>query len=253
MKIIASNFTHLQSEYRVTGKQRVGLITVERPAFVHYRRTDVANSPYVHFFTAPIDEGRSRIIMKAYGIKFVPKWLLHLAMNQFLNSDAWLHDAERSARINNTVPVGAARAGKKPTNGLNYMLASKSDAGATSFRKWWITHGYANAPPNTFGPSSASSLPAYALSRAEQIDPWIHHAKHCSSCRRGLKQMRVMQKVVIAGTAIGAIMLQRRPSLAIAPVLVGIYAHNFLRKLATSIEGNTNRAEIGDRSIAALK
>lgn len=65
--------------------------------------------------------------------------------------------------------------------------------------------------------------------------------------------MRVMQKVVIAGTAIGAIMLQRRPSLAIAPVLVGIYAHNFLRKLATSIEGNTNRAEIGDRSIAALK
>ena len=133
------------------------------------------------------------------------------------------------------------------------MLASKSDAGATSFRKWWITHGYANAPPNTFGPSSASSLPAHALSRAEQIDPWIHHAKHCSSCRRGLRQMRVMQKVVIAGTAIGTIMLQRSPSLAIASVLAGIYAHNFLRKLATSIEGNPNRAEIGDRSVAALK
>jgi len=60
-----------------------------------------------------------------------------------------------------------------------------------------------------------------------------------------------MQKVVITGSAIGAIMFQRRPSFAIASVLMGIYAHDVLRKLATSIEGNSNRAEIGDRSFAA--
>jgi hypothetical protein len=249
MRVTASNFTHFECEYKI--KQREGVVSFQRPAFFHYRRTDFTNTPNVHFFISPIDEGRSRIIMKAFGIKLVPKWLVHLAMNQFLNADAWLHDAERSARINSTVAVGAERVGKKPTYGLNYMLASKSDLGPTSARKWWITYGYADAPPNTFGPASASSLHSQALSRAEQIDPWIHHAKYCSNCRRALKQMRIMQKVVTAGTAIGAIMFQRRPPFAIASVLLGIYTHNFLRKLATAIEGNTNRAEIGDRSFSA--
>jgi hypothetical protein len=65
--------------------------------------------------------------------------------------------------------------------------------------------------------------------------------------------MRIMQKVVTAGSAIGALMLQRRPSLAIALVFAGIYFHNFLRKFATTIEGNMNRAEITDRSVAAIK
>jgi hypothetical protein len=62
--------------------------------------------------------------------------------------------------------------------------------------------------------------------------------------------MRRIQKVVTAGSAIGAVMLQRRPPWAIAIVLAGMYAHNFLRKFATTIEGNTHRAEIDDRSIA---
>jgi hypothetical protein len=63
--------------------------------------------------------------------------------------------------------------------------------------------------------------------------------------------MRVKQKVVVAGTATGAIMLERKPNFAIASVVTGLYAHNFLRKLATTIEGNPNRAEIGDRSFSA--
>ncbi len=233
------------------------MITFERPAFSHVRRTDIVNSPQVHFFAAPIDEGRSRILMKDFHTKFISMWIIHLAMNVAINADTWVHDVERSARIHTagnmpkSLAVGAARTGRKISNGLNYMLASKSDLGTTSFRNWWMTYGYADAPPNTFGPASAASLPAHALSRAEQIDPWIHHTKHCSSCRRALVQLRIMQKVVIAGAATGAIMLQGEPSFAIASVLMGIYANNFLRKLATTIEGNTNREEIGDRSFSA--
>jgi hypothetical protein len=253
MKVTASNFTHYECEYQLPGKQRTGVLAFERPAFFYYHRTDDVKIPPVHFFTCPIEEGRSRIIYQSFRIKFVPKWLVHLAMNQFLNADAWLHDAERSARINMTIPVGSARAGRKSSYGLNYMTASKSDMAPLSFRKWWTTYGFADAPPHTFGPASASSLPNHALSRADQTDPWVNHAKQCSSCRRALKQMRVLQKVVTASAAIGAIMCQRRPPFAIASVLIGIYVHNFFRKLATTIEGNTNRAEIGDRSVASIK
>jgi hypothetical protein len=65
--------------------------------------------------------------------------------------------------------------------------------------------------------------------------------------------MRFLQKVFTAGAAVGAILFRRRPPVVIALVLVGMYAYNFLRKFATAIEGNSNRAEISDRSVAALK
>jgi hypothetical protein len=255
MKVTASNFTHYECEYQVPGKERKGLLAFERPAFFYYRRLDNLKIPPVQFFTCPIDEGRSRILIyQAYSMKFVPPWLIHLGMNRFLNADAWLHDAERSARINNSaLKVGAARAGRKSSYGLNYMTASKADMGPLSFRKWWTMYGFANAPPHTFGPASASSLPKHALSRVDQTDPWVNHAKQCSSCRRALKQMRVLQRVVTATAAIGAIMCQKRPPFAIASIFFGMYTHNLLRKLATTIEGNTNRAEIGDRSVAAIK
>jgi hypothetical protein len=266
MKVSANNFTHFECEYIdiCRGKQREGVLSFERPAFYHFRtKTSNATAEYkpnLLIFTSPIEDGKCRVIMPEFKIKFFPKWLMHLGTNRFLNSDTWLHDAERSARIDTamnqprgSVAVGAARAGRKTTNGLNYISASKSDLGPKAFRKWWLTHGFANAPPNTFGPASASSLTTNALSRAEQIDPWLYHAKSCASCRRALAQMRVLQKIITAGSVVGALMLQRRPPVAIAIVLAGMYAHNFLRKFATAIEGNSNRAEIDDRSIAALK
>ena len=132
-------------------------------------------------------------------------------------------------------------------------MGTKSDLGASLFRKWWLKHGFADAPPHTFGPASALSLPSKALSREEQIDPWIHHAKNCIKCRKALRKMRILQKVSTAGAAIGAILFRRKPPIAIALILMGMYAHNFLRKFATAIEGNGNRAEISDRSVAATK
>ena len=65
--------------------------------------------------------------------------------------------------------------------------------------------------------------------------------------------MKRLQKVNIAVAAIGALLLRRKPPVAGALVVAGLYFHNFLRKLATTIEGNTYRAEIDDRSVAAIK
>jgi hypothetical protein len=266
MKVSANNFTHFECDYKdiCNGKQRVGVLSFERPAFYHFRtkatNTTAEFKPNLLIFTSPIEEGKCRVMIPEFRLKFFPRWLVHLGVNRFLNSDTWLHDAERTARLNGaitqqlgSVAVGSARAGRSRAYDLDYISASKSDLGPTAFRKWWTTHGFASAPPNTFGPASASSLPRHALRRAEQIDPWPNHAKNCASCRRALNQMRIIQKVVTAGSVLGAVMLLRRPPLAIAIVIAGIYAHNFLRKFATTIEGNTHRAEIDDRSVAALK
>ena len=246
MEVTANNFTNFECKYQTIRKQGptksegvgfAGVLAFERPAFFYFVRSDNVTVP-LQFYISPIDEGRSRIMQMDPRKKFVPRWLIHGGTNLVYNTDVWLHNAERFARM------GAS-------NGLKYIYASKSDTGATLFRKWWQTHGYANSPPNTFGPASASSLSKHALSRAEQIDPWIHHSKNCVICRRALRQMRAMQKVVVVGAATGVIMLQRKPNFAIASILTGLYVHNFLRKLATTIEGNPNRAEIGDRSFSA--
>ena len=264
MKVSANNFTHFECDYTdiCRKKRREGVLSFERPAFYHFRTKTTTNEYKANLliFTSPIDEGRCRVIIPEFELKLIPKWLLHVRTNQFLNSDSWLHDIERIVRKNTTVnqqqgpvAVGAARAGRKSTYDLNYISASKSDLGPSAFRKWWLSHGFANAPPNTFGPASASSLPTRPLSRVEQIDPWLYHAKNCVSCRRALGRMRGMQKVVIVVSSIGAVMFQRRPPLAMALVLAGIYAHDVLRKFATPIEGNPHRAEIDDRSVAAIK
>lgn len=265
MEILAENFTHVEAGFIdiCRGKQRDGVLSFQRPAFYHFRTRGNATAEYnpnLLIFTAPIESGKCRVIMPDFKLGFFPTWIGHLGSNRFLNSDTWLHDAERNARMQTDtinkqrgpVAVGAAKGGKQPTEGLNYILASKSDLGPSLFRKWWSKH-LENSPPNTYGPAPPSSFSKNALSRAEQIDPWVHHTKHCIKCRTALKKMRILQKVVTALAASGAILLRTKPPIAIAAVLAGLYAHNFLRKFATAIEGNPNRAEIDDRSVAAIK
>lgn len=265
MSVLANNFTHVEVSFLDTcrGKQRDGALSFQRPALYHFRtraNETAEYKPNLLIFTAPIEEGKCRAIMPDFSFKFVPTWLGHAGSNRFLNSDTWLHNAERTARMNmdttnklgGSVAVGAAKAERKPTDGMNYILATQSDLGPGVFRKWWSKH-LADSPPNTFGPASASSFSSRALSRAEQIDPWEYHAKNCVKCRRALRSMRILQKVNIAGAAIGALLTRSKAPIAVALILAGIYVHNFLRKFATTIEGNNLRAEIDDRSVAAIK
>lgn len=266
MEVVANNFTHVEFTFKDVSnkKERDGVASFQRPAFYHFRtraNETAEYKPNLLVFCAPVEEGKSRIIMPDFPIPFLPSWLGHAGSNRFLNTDTWLHDVERTARIKTntinmqkgSVSVGAAKAGRKPTDGLNYVYATKSDLGPSLFRKWWSKHGFADAPPNTFGAASVSNLPMQSLSRAEQIDPWTNHAKNCVKCRRALIKMRLLQRLSAAGAAIGAILLRNKPPIAIGFVLAGLWAHNFLRKFATVIEGNNHRAEIDDRSVAATK
>lgn len=266
MGVLASNFTHVECTFKDVsrGKPRDGVVSFQRPALYNFRlRANETEEykPSLLIFCAPVEAGRCRMFMPDFKLgNLVPRWLGHMGSNRFLNTDAWLHDAERASRMNaetinknrGSVAVGAARAGRRPTDGLNYNLVTRSDLGPRSFRTWWSRHGFADAPPHAFGPAAPESLPARALDRAEQIDPWEGHAKHCAHCRLALRWMRRMQNIFVSGGAVGAILLRRRPLAAVPLVLAGLFLHDFLRKFATAIEGNTYRGEVDDRSVAAL-
>ena len=268
MTVLANNFTYVECTFgdKCRGKTRDGVVAFQRPAFFHYRTRLNATSAYTPnllIFATPVEAGKCRIMMPDFPVKFFPKWLMHVGSNRFLNTDTWLHNAERVARSNTAVSpynrrhgavgVGAARVSRRASEGLNYLVATQSDLGPTAFRRWWSKHGFAEAPQNTFGAAEAAALPSRALGRAEQIDPWLHHARDCAQCRGALRKMRLLQQLGTAGAAMGAILLRNKPPLAMALVLAGVWGHHFLRKFATTIEGNTHRAEIEGRSVSALK
>ncbi|EJK47955.1 hypothetical protein THAOC_33290 [Thalassiosira oceanica] len=261
MEVVAQNFTHFETTFVdiCRGKERDGVLSFQRPAFYHFRVREnetAAYDPKLHIFCTPVEAGRCRVMLKEF--EKVPSWLGHLGSNRFLNTDLWLHETERAVRLNDDmnklngpVSVGLARRGKTATvEGLNYVIGTKSDLGPTQFRKW-LNEKFAVTSP--FGPSDPASLPRHSMTRAEQIDPWVMHARTCSKCQRALRFMRRMQGMCVAMSAAGAIALRNRPPIAISLVLAGVYLHDFLRRFRTAIEGNPKRSDVAARSVAVLK
>ena len=262
MEVVAENFTHYETTFVdiCRGKERDGVSSFQRPSFYHFRIREnetAAYDPKLHIFCTPVEPGRCRVMLKTFNLK-VPTWLGHLGSNRFLNTDLWLHETERAVRLddninklNGPVSVGLARRGKTATvEGLNYIIGTKSDLGPTQFRKWLNAKFTASSP---FGPSDPSSLPRHPMTRAEQIDPWVMHARTCSKCQRALKYMRRIQAMCVAMSAAGAIALRNRPPIAISFVVAGMYLHDFMRRFRTTIAGNPNRSDVADHSVAVLK
>ena len=194
IKVSANNFTHIEASFRDKsgGKHRDGVLSFQRPAFYHYRTklnsTSTQERANLLVYVAPVGPGKCRIMMPEFiNSPFFPSFLGHAGTNRFLNTDTWLHDTERNVRVldnpinemGGTVAVGTAKAGKKFALDVNYVYASKSDMAVVAFRKWWSTH-LADGPINFFGKPPPSAFTGPALSRAEQIDPWVSQHILCS-------------------------------------------------------------------------
>lgn len=265
MSVLANNFTHVEATFVdiCNGKQRDGVLSFQRPAFYHFR-TKVSNeteeyAPRLLIYVAPVRSGVCRTMIADFKVP-LPKFLSHAASNRFLNSDSWLHDTERAVRMENkinqiggSVAVGAARAGKQSLLGMNYISSSRSDLGPGLFRRWWHEQKLSSSPPDFFGPAPPSTFDTRPLTRAEQIDPWHSHSKHCSHCRKSLRSLKIFQKGLVAVASSLVILLRNKPLIAIPTVLASVLSHNLLRKLVTVIEGNNHRGELADRSVAAMK
>mmetsp|Transcript_54194 Transcript_54194/g.162264 ORF Transcript_54194/g.162264 Transcript_54194/m.162264 type:complete len:605 (-) Transcript_54194:467-2281(-) len=267
MKVVANNFTHVEVSFKDVsrGKKRNGIASFQRPSYYHFRlRKDGEQEyqPALKIFLTPVEAGRSRVIFPAFDIPWLPTWLVHAGSNRFLNTDTWLHDAERVARMRTRTDDGAADGtdgggkGKERRllGGLDYVIGSRSDIGAVAFRRWWATYGHADSPPDTFGPASSASLGPRPLTRREQIDPWESHSKQCSECRAALRVVKRGQIAGLAGAALSAAFLRRWSTVgSVAGIAAGIWIHVFLKKCATVIEGNPYPSGVGDRSPAASK
>jgi hypothetical protein len=188
----------------------------------------------------------------------LPAFLLHAGSNRFLNSDTWLHDAEREV-VKRKQELSTAANDKKKMKlaQMDYVYASQSDVGVSMFRKWWMEHGMADAPPNTFAMATMEQLGPRSLSRREQIDPWENHTKHCSTCRKTLVTLKRSQKVLLFLAIASGILCGSRTSFPRPQILglvsagVFLYSHLFLKNLATVMEGNPEVSNVSDRSSAA--
>mmetsp|Transcript_6512 Transcript_6512/g.13536 ORF Transcript_6512/g.13536 Transcript_6512/m.13536 type:complete len:484 (-) Transcript_6512:137-1588(-) len=246
MAVVANNFTHCEVSFKdvIRGKEREGVVSMQRPCYYHFRTKGDSGgfSENLKIFIAPVAHGRCRVMFGSpLSIGFLPTWLVHAASNRFLNTDAWLHDAERFAR----------REGGK----LKYKAPTTSDMGPTVFRQWWQKQGMAAAPPHTFGPAPFSDLPQQ--SRRQQIDVWEGHSKHCSECRAGLKKLKRLQKLGMVAAVWGTVLGSKIRGLwggaaGIALGSLGLLVNLFARKCAAIIEGEVAPSGIADRSAAAL-
>lgn len=206
----------------------------------HFRVKD-DNGVYrtnLNIHCVPVKAGRARVIYAAPFGGRLPKWLLHAFSNRFLNTDTWLHDAERQVRA-----LSETRE--------RYVHASEADRGVQTFRKWWKKHGQGTAPPNTFGPAAAKDL--IKLNRAQQIDPWEYHAKHCSHCRKALKNMKRIQAGGLVVALASIVFLRQDPIPSALVAGLGLFVRQFVQKTATIIEGNPYQSGIADRSVASMK
>ena len=249
------NFTHVEVAFKDVSAKRArdAWASFQRPAYYHFGEfmgdpeiKDRERKLSLGIYIAPVSAGRCRIFFNTPLPRKIPAALSHAGSNRFLNSDTWLHDTERTVVRQKEEGL----AGKKP-NGMNYIYASKSDTGVTAFRRWWSENGMADAPPHTFAMATMEQLGPKTLSRYEQIDPWESHAKHCASCRSTLKNLKKGQGVCLVLAILSGALLRQNPIVCAFGVGVSLYGRNFLKKFATTIEGNPEISGVGDRSASA--
>lgn len=264
MSVLVNNFTNVEVSFTdISAKrERDAYASFQRPCYYHYGEyvgegIDEATGkkgrePKLRIFLVPVSAGKSRVFLPCIPI---PKWfpfrtaLIHAGSNRFLNSDTWLHDTERE--VVRRKEAGAGNVNNKLAQ-MDYIVASRSDTGVSVFRKWWEENGLAKSPRNTFRMSSMEELGPITLSRREQIDPWDNHAKHCSECRKALKNVKRIQMACLVGTIGSTVLVSSHPIFGILGIGSTLYGRNFLKRVATTIEGNPERSEVCDRSAAAI-
>mmetsp|Transcript_45235 Transcript_45235/g.107216 ORF Transcript_45235/g.107216 Transcript_45235/m.107216 type:complete len:549 (-) Transcript_45235:301-1947(-) len=242
MEVLTNNFTHVEVSFKDTiqGAPRDGVVSMQRPVYYHFRTRgqDGTMAERLKMFTVPVAHGRSRVFFTSpnVGGGLFPEWLIHAAGNRFLNTDTWLHDAERLFR------EGGREA--------RYYNPTSSDLGASEFRRWWAKHSMAKAPPHSFGPAPLSDLPEQT--RREQVDVWESHTKHCSACRKSARSFRSLHRFALAAGVLSvALFAASNTLLALALGSIGLLVSALADKCRRIIEGEVWPTGIADRSVSA--
>lgn len=239
MELLVSNSTHVEVKFEdvVRSKPRTGIVSFREPARYHFRCVDDEGEFKVglEMYCVPVRPGTCRVFFTLPGAK-IPTWLLHAGSNRFLNTDVWLHDAERTLR--ERVPEGGDERNA-------YATVTSSDLGASAWRSWWRKYRPSQQQLST------PRIPS--LTRREQIDPWENHAKHCSHCRKALATADKAQRYSIL-FFIGSVIFRGEGLLSsalsgvssVASLAVFALAH----KVKAIIRGEIDPFFVSDRSVA---
>ena len=183
-----------------------------------------------------------------------PKWLSHSLSNRFLDTDVWLHDAERWARgTATTAPLSgsaggadAAAPGATGLGGLTYALPTSSDAGTRLFRQWWAR----NAVADCVGFGAAQPAQLQWESRMAQFDRFHAHTASCQHCQRALRRWkRVRTAAPLAAILPSALGLP--VAVRLGGVLLWLALHALSTKAIPALEGPGTPGELGARVLVA--
>ena len=162
MKLEKSDESGIKVSYsdKIDGEKRIGTVEFCRPS---YFCGTINNQNFINIFMIPVKSGRSRIFLAEPYFPRIPKFILHQRINNFLNTDLWLHNAEYQLRMNKQ----------------KYILSTSSDISTSLFRKWYKTSGLED--------SEFFQLPDFLsepLTPDKQFDPINDHNKYCKTCSK---------------------------------------------------------------------
>jgi len=156
------------------GAEINGLIKYTRPCYYSNKsfKDKISRGVGLHIFIVPVKAGKCRVFIVPN--EGVPKLEAHQFLNELLNTDLWIQNAEYQLRMKNQ----------------KYKLSTSSDISTGLFRKWYKTSGLED--------SEFFQLPNHLpepLAPDKQFDPVNDHNKYCKTCSKHHKLSKRLKLV----------------------------------------------------------
>ena len=236
MEKVTFNNTTLEVSFNDTilNKSREGILSFKRPCGYHFKTKSLVTNKWkknLQIYAVPVKNGRSRVLIQSpFKSKLLPVWLLHALNNRFLNTDAWLHIAEKNIESLDILS--------------DYVLI-ESDKAVYYWRKWWQRHGFADSPQHSF--SKAIFRNNDRLSWYQMTNIWEDHTKHCESCKQSLGFFKRVVFISKYTLKIGVF------ARSIAIIVLSFTANIISSKIINIIKGEPHESESLGRSTSAIK
>lgn len=191
LNIVRSTMEIIEAE---VGKPFRTKITFEPPCHLEYDIVLPGGDKQLGLVTycLPVAPGKSRIVaqfprnfaQKIYAL--TPRWWEHLRIrNLILDGDmVLLHQQESFLQDKHWKTA--------------YKMPTSADRLVIEFRSWFDRYCDGKLPWDQVGVNNYQTASVAATSREVLLDRYHQHTQHCSSCRKALKTIKLMQWLLLA-------------------------------------------------------